>query len=418
MQALARADTSQVKAGLAALRGALKEKSTVSARRMNDAIYEMGTSLIGIQVMNCILLLIIGAFFMWFTQYRLVKPLESMRKSMTALAEGNHAVDVPNQEKQDELGEMARTVQVFKDNAIRLDKMMSEARAAEQKAEASSREMRALSDRFEREVAGVVSSVATAATELQQLSTALASSADQTVARSTEVASAAEQATDNAGAVAAAAEELGASIGEISRQVNESTTISEEAVSEASHASKVMGELASSSAKIGEIVVLIEEIASQTNLLALNATIEAARAGEAGKGFAVVAGEVKTLASQTQKATAEISQQIEAIKSVSDEAVSAIQRISSIIRRINEFSVGVSAAVTEQESATTEIKRNVEQVANETKTVTGRIQEIHSFSSKNGESAHRLLASSEELGREAGNLSQQVSTFVTRVRSS
>jgi methyl-accepting chemotaxis protein len=178
-----------------------------------------------------------------------------------------------------------------------------------------------------------------------------------------------------------------------------------------------MGELAASSSKIGEIVVLIEEIASQTNLLALNATIEAARAGEAGKGFAVVAGEVKTLAGQTQKATADISQQIEAIKSVSAEAVTAIHRISGIIRRINEFSVGVSAAVTEQESATGEITRNVEQVASETRTVTGRIQEIHDSSSRNGETAHHLLSSSEELGREAVKLSKQVSSFVSRVRS-
>ncbi|MEI6558686.1 MAG: HAMP domain-containing methyl-accepting chemotaxis protein [Rhodospirillaceae bacterium] len=418
LKALAALDNARVRTALETLRASLKVKSGVSARRMNDAIYEMATSLIGIQVLNSVLLVMLGVFFWWFTRYRLVQPLDGMREAMVGLANGDLGVAVPYRDKQDELGEMARTVQVFKDNAVRLDRLMAEAREAEHKAEASSREMRALSDRFEREVAGVVSSVAGAAGELQQLSTTLAASAGQTVSRSTEVASAAEQATGNAGAVAAATEELASSIGEIARQVNESATIAEQAVDEATRASTVMGELAAASARIGAIVVLIEEIASQTNLLALNATIEAARAGEAGKGFAVVAGEVKTLANQTQKATADISEQISAIKAVSDEAVAAIQRISGIIRRISDFSVGVSAAVTEQESATGEITRNVEQVAHETRTVTGRIQEIHGFSTETGDTARRLLSASERLGQEAGALSQQVSSFVSRVRTS
>jgi methyl-accepting chemotaxis protein len=418
LQALVRFDSTPVRAALDTLRKSLKTESNLSARRMNEAIFEMASSLIGIQVLNSILLVILAVFFLWFTRWRLVKPLDSMRRAMTGLAQGARDVAVPYQEKRDELGEMARTVQVFKDNAIQLDRMMADARDAEHKAEAASREMRALSDRFEGEVAGVVASVGNAATDLQRLSAALAASADQTVARSTEVASAAGQATDNAATVAAAAEELAVSISEISRQVTASTAIAGEAVAEAAHASRVMGKLASTSAKIGEIVNLIDAIAGQTNLLALNATIEAARAGEAGRGFAVVAGEVKHLASQTSRATAEISEQIGAITLVSDEAVTAIQRISDIIRRVNEFSVGVSAAVAEQESATTDITRNVEQVAGETRTVTGRIEEIQEFSRETGDTAHRLLVASEQLGREAGNLSQQVASFMVRVRSS
>ncbi|CAK0746075.1 methyl-accepting chemotaxis protein [uncultured Gammaproteobacteria bacterium] len=415
-KALAIDDRPAVEA-LESLHQSLKAEYAEAARRLGGAISAMAASLIGILTFNSVMLAVLAVFFSWFTSARLARPLNALREAMARLVRGDHGIDVPLLDKHDEIGDMARAVQVFKENAQRLDQMMGESRRAEHAAAATSQEMRSLADHFEGDVERFVADVTTAVRELQTLSGSMADTAENSASRTAEVSHASTQATGNAATVASAAEELTASIGEIARQVSQSASMAQEAVGEASRAGQVMTDLAQASAKIGEIVQMIDGISGNINLLALNATIESARAGPAGKGFAVVANEVKNLSGATAKATGEIADQIESIKSVSAEAVAMIGRISDIIKQINTFSVGISAAVAEQESTTGEITRSIEQVAGETRIVSSRLDEVRQFSVETGSAARRIESASSRLGAETALMSLKVSDFVARVRN-
>jgi methyl-accepting chemotaxis protein len=270
---------------------------------------------------------------------------------------------------------------------------------------------------FENEVHSMVEIVASAATELLSTSQAMASTAEATSHQASLVANAAESAASNVQTVAAAAEELHASIGEISRQVAESTRISQEAVEEANRTNTLVNGLAQAADKIGEVVKLINDIASQTNLLALNATIEAARAGDAGKGFAVVANEVKNLASQTARATDEISTQISNVQSATKDAVSAIQGIGETISHINEIASTIAVAVEEQGSATQEIARNVQGASAGTSEVTGNIHNVTEASTETGHAASEVLVASRELSAQAEKLRAKVDGFLSDIRA-
>lgn len=283
----------------------------------------------------------------------IVGPVNGMTTAMVSLAEGNLQTEVPALNKTDEIGEMAQAVQVFKDNAIRTKEMEAEATAQKQKAEAEKRRlMLAMADDFEASVGGVVDTVSSASTELQSSASGLSATAEQTSQQAATVAAASEEASTNVQTVASASEELSSSISEISRQVSQSTQIAGAAVSEVDAANEKVQGLAIAAQKIGEVVALITDIADQTNLLALNATIEAARAGDAGKGFAVVASEVKNLATQTAKATEEISAQIGDIQGATKDAVAAIGSIGGTISQMNEIASTIAAAVEEQGAAT------------------------------------------------------------------
>jgi len=262
-------------------------------------------------------------------------------------------------------------------------------------------------------VLSIVQNVTAAATEMQASAESMSATAEETSQQSAAVATASEEATTNVKTVAAAAEEMSNSIQEISKQVTESARISQEAVTQAQHTNNVVGSLATNAQKIGEVVNLINEIASQTNLLALNATIEAARAGEAGKGFAVVAAEVKTLANQTAKATDEIGDQVGAIQGATTEAVNAIQAISTTIGRISEICNGIASAVEEQGAATREIATNVQQAATGTEDVTRNIEGVRQASSETGNAASQVLSASQELAKHAEGLRGQVNAFMT-----
>ena len=279
------------------------------------------------------------------------------------------------------------------------------------------RELGAKAEMFEREVKGLVASVASSAGQMESTAKTMTATAEETSSQSTTVAAAAEEATVNIQTVAAAAEELSSSITEISRQVAQSAQIAANAMVEADRTNQMVQSLAEAASKIGQVVKLINDIASQTNLLALNATIEAARAGDAGKGFAVVANEVKNLANQTGKATEEIASQISAVQSATRDAVSAIGGIATTIGQINHISGSIAAAVEEQGAATGEIARNVQQAAQGTSEVTETITRVNTAAAQTGDAARQVLGAASTLSRDSAQLETQVDRFVSQIRA-
>jgi methyl-accepting chemotaxis protein len=365
-------------------------------------------------IISAIALILIGVF----TSRSIVMPIKAMIAAMRKLAGGDNDVDIPAQGRKDEIGEMAETVQVFKDNAIEKVRLEAEQIESEKRAEAEKRAtMNQMADEFEASVGGVVRTVSSAATEMQSTAQSMSATAEETSAQSTAVAAAAEQASANVQTVASATEELASSVGEIGRQVAQSSQIAARAVKDATNTDEQIQGLAQAANKIGEVVSLITDIAEQTNLLALNATIEAARAGDAGKGFAVVASEVKNLANQTAKATDEIGAQIGGIQSATKDAVTAIQGISKTIGEIDEIATTIASAVEQQGAATQEIARNVEQAATGTRDVTSNIGSVTQAAAETGAASGQVLQSASGLSEQSELLRGEVDSFVAKVRA-
>jgi methyl-accepting chemotaxis protein len=340
-----------------------------------------------------------------------------LNNTMTRLADGNYTTEIPGEHRGDEIGLMATSVKVFKENGLALQRAQATQEAMKAEAEAERRRsMARLADGFETQVKGIVHGVSAQATQLQSTADGLTATAMQASDRSHAVATAAESASSNVQAVAAAAEQLAASIGEISRQVARSATMSHDAVEEARRTNAIVATLADGAQKIGQVVSLITDIASQTNLLALNATIEAARAGEAGKGFAVVANEVKSLANQTTRATDDISQQIGDIQRATLEAVKAIEGISGRISNISEVSASVASAVEEQGAATQEIARNVQQAAADAHSVSDNVAGVQKAANETGLGANQILTAARNLAGQSDTLYQQVEHFIGSIR--
>ena len=363
--------------------------------------------------------ILVTALIAFFAFRRLLRPLPRLAQVMNRLARDETDVEVAYQQQGDEIGDMARAVQVFKDNALekrRLERerVEQEARAATEKREA----MNSLADEFEQSVAGKVTSVLDAASHLDASTQQVRQLASQTSDKSNQVSGAAEGASGNVDSVAAAAEEMSASIAEIARRASESAKVAADAVLKAETTNQTVQSLDTAAQKIGDVVKLINEIAEQTNLLALNATIEAARAGEAGKGFAVVANEVKTLASQTTKATEEISDQINAMQQATSEAVAAIATIRGVIGQVNESATAIASAVGEQNAATQEIGRNVQSAASDTQRVSSTIAEVRTASEQTMTAIQQAVAAIEGLNGDATDLQQQVGAFLDKVRQS
>jgi methyl-accepting chemotaxis protein len=349
---------------------------------------------------------------------RVLSPMTGLQSIMTALSAGRLDIDVPQAARADEIGEMAKAVLVFKDNAVerlRLeeDSQAQTARAAVEKRQA----MMDLAGSFEGRVGHLVNSLSAAATEMEATAQSMTSLADQTNNRTVTVSSAAQQTSANVQTVASATEELAASIREIASQVTQSSRIAERAVADTRRTNETVQTLATSAEKISTVIQLINNIAGQTNLLALNATIEAARAGEAGRGFAVVASEVKELASQTARATEEISAQIGAVQHATQEAVDAIGQIARTISEMSEISVSISAAMEEQGAATAEIARNVQEAARGTEQVTGNIADVHKGAGETGAAAVQVLGAAQELARNSSTLGQEVDAFLSGVKA-
>jgi methyl-accepting chemotaxis protein len=361
--------------------------------------------------------MVISTIAGWGIIRGVARPITAMTGAMRRLAENDMTTEVVGLGRKDEIGAMAGTVQVFKDNMMKADQL-----AVEQQTERTAKEQRAarmdtLVRGFEAKVAGLVGLLASAATQMEATARSMSETAGQTTQQATTVATAAEEASAGVQTVAASAEELSSSISEISRQVAQSSRITEKAVSDARRTDATVRALAEGAQRIGQVVELIRSIAGQTNLLALNATIEAARAGDAGKGFAVVASEVKGLAGQTAKATEEIAAQIAQLQSETTGAVEAIRGITAVIEEVSQIATAIASAVEQQGAATAEIARNVQQTAGSAQLVTTNIAGVSQGAASTGAAADEVLSAAGELSRQAESLSAEVTGFVSDVRA-
>ena len=364
-----------------------------------------------------VLALLAVALTLWIGR-SLSEPILRLARVTNRIAEGEFVIEVPDRGRNDEVGTLAKAIDVLREHSAEAARLVAaEARVKADAAEERRVAMAKLADAFEASVKRVVDGIARSAADMEtsanSMSSAAATSDSQTVAAS----AAAQQTSVNVGTVASATEELSASIQEIARQVTHSTEIAAGAVTEAERANTVMSGLADSAKSVGEVVMLINNIAQQTNLLALNATIEAARAGDAGRGFAVVASEVKSLATQTAKATEDIQTKVEEIQSMTGTAVSAIATISGTVSRMNEITSSIAAAVEEQGAATRDIAGNVQQAAGGAHQVSQNVTAAQRAVSETKTVAVGVLDSAGSVTREAAQLRSEVERFLTNVRA-
>jgi methyl-accepting chemotaxis protein len=365
-----------------------------------------------------LVLILLTAGVAWLVSRSITHPLGRLQRSMGRLAQGDLASEVPETERRDELGEMARAVEVFKRHAVERAGLEAERRAqAEHARQEKQQAMASMADAFERSVGSIVGTVATASTQMETTARGLSKSADGAIRQAATVADASTEASSNVQMVAAATEELSASIAEITRRVSDSSQMANRAVDNARKMDATVRVLSGSAEKIGAVVALIKTISSQTNLLALNATIEAARAGESGKGFAVVASEVKHLASQTAKATEDIASHIEAIQSSTRETVRAIEEIGNDITQMSSVAANIAAAVEQQGAATREIAGNVNQAASKTGDVSKNIAGVTRASGDIGTAANEVLGAAGQLSAQAERLEQEVKNFLLTVKA-
>ena len=359
-------------------------------------------------IIALVLLGIVGAAGLLLSR-GITRPISAMTAAMSELADGMLETDVPARNRTDELGDMADAVQVFKENAIKVERM-TEARTREQKEarQILESEMRGLCDALDHEVKTTLQGIVGSTDEMRSISDRLTALASGVTTQSTSAVTTADVATSSVQNVAAATEQLSNSIAEVGRQAAQSTTITDGAVREAERTNQTVESLSDAANKIGAVVSLISEIAEQTNLLALNATIEAARAGDAGKGFAVVASEVKSLANQTAKATDEIGDQVSAMQSVTNDAVTAIKSIATTIKQVSEIAAAIASSVGEQESATREIAENVQDAAGGTRQVSDSISQVSSAS-------HESSQCSQEVQSAAKAVAENLSSLQTKL---
>lgn len=395
----------------------LKEEHRASADRVDNVTWSVGATVVAVMGISALLLLALAGFFFWFTRYRIVRPLDSLGGVMGHLSHGDKSVAVPLVDKEDEIGDMARAVEIFKDSMIRTDQLEEQKRAADRVLLERAQCREDLTDTFGSHATRLLAEVHNAVAQVRETATALLALAEQTELQAQSVANSAEVATSNIQAVASATEQLSASGCEISRSVSNSAGITRNAVTGIEGLSTTMGALDNAAEKIGEIVTLIGEIAAQTNLLALNASIEAQRAGDAGRGFSVVANEVKALAGQTARATGEIADQVHAIQSTTRDAVAALKLVGTTIVQADEVVATIASAVVEQNAATESIVRNVSDSARGTLEVSGAIVKVSAAAEHTGHMAARMVEVTNSLAAEAQTMKVEVQQFLTSVRA-
>jgi methyl-accepting chemotaxis protein len=354
----------------------------------------------------------------WIVGRSISRPLGQLGDRMRTLAEGALDADIPGSDRGDEVGAMAASVQIFKNNALRVRGLdMAEAETKSRAAAERRAAMESIASDFERSVNGIVRSVSTAAAGMQTTAQSMTASASDASVRAATVGAASESSSNNVETVAAAAEELSSSVAEISRQVTQSSEIASKAVGDAERTNATVQALSTGAEKIGEVVKLIHSIAAQTNLLALNATIEAARAGESGRGFAVVASEVKALANQTAKATEEISAQVAAMQASTSEAVLSIGGITETIALMSEITLSIATSIDQQGDATREIARNITSVAVGSSEISAHIGGVTTAAAATGLAAADVLSNARELDNQSGMLRSAVDEFLAKVRA-
>jgi len=384
---------------------ALAIAETVQANRINFVL--------SIVVMAAIVGSVLFSFF------AISRPMMRLNGALGEMAAGHLDIAIPGADRGDEIGDLAKTVTVIRENAEQKARDEAEAQTRQDQAAAKQRkaDMIRMADDFEGAVGEIVETVSSASTELEASASTLTATAVRSEQLTTMVAAASEEASTNVQSVASATEEMASSVNEISRQVQESARMAGDAVDQARKTNDRVSELSKAASRIGDVVELINTIAGQTNLLALNATIEAARAGEAGRGFAVVASEVKALAEQTAKATGEIGQQITGIQAATQESVNAIREISGTIEKLSEISSTIAAAVEQQGAATQEISRNVQQAAQGTQQVSANITDVQRGASETGTASSQVLSAAQSLSGDSNRLKLEVGKFLNSVRA-
>lgn len=371
--------------------------------------------ILGVSILGLLIGLAVAG---WIIFYGIVRPLGRMTAQIQGLADGDLDVIVTGTERRDEVGTLARSLDIFKRNGLAMRQMAAEQAAQKSQLDVERRAATLqLADAFENTVGGIVHRVATASAAMEGAAQTLTSVAARAAQQTSVASSAAIEATGNVQSVAAATEQLSTSIAEISRRLKRSREIAATAVSEAGRTDETVGMLARGAQNIGAIINLIESVAQRTNLLALNATIEASRAGEAGRGFAVVASEVKTLANQTAQATHDIRAQIEEIQRTTGAVVGAMQSIGAIIGELNEISADIAVSVEQQTSATLGISGNVQEAAQGATAVSSNIAGVTQASSEVGQSADQVLGAASELSQQSDRLNQEVRTFLATIRA-
>jgi methyl-accepting chemotaxis protein len=361
---------------------------------------------------------LVAAGLLWLFTRRITRPLVRLTGQMADIAGGKLDTVVDMAGRHDELGAIARAVEVFRNGMTERDRLVGEQQTVARQTEVERRAvLLQLADGFDAEVTGLVSHISSAASQMEATAGGMAGMAEQTNKQANAASTAAATAGTGVESVAAAAQQLAASINEISQQVARSAEITAKAVADTQRTDTIVHALAEGADKIGHVVGLISSIAGQTNLLALNATIEAARAGDAGKGFAVVASEVKSLANQTSRATEEIGNQINQIQAATREAVEAIRSISGTMDGISNIATSIASAVEEQGGATAEIARNVQHAAQATGEVAGFIGGVSAAADETGTAAERVLHEAAALSGQAGQLTTKVERFLSSVRT-
>ncbi len=362
--------------------------------------------------------LVLGIASGVFVVVRVTTPLAALTSSMATISSGNLRAEIPGRERADEIGDMARTLVVFRDGLAETETLRAEqARREEETARHMVEERNRIADSFQRTMGALADSFVKSSGEVADAARNLSATAEETSRQAQSVAEAAEEASANVETVAASTEELAASVREINQRVDQSSKIASSAADEAAQTQTNVRSLTEAAEKIGDVVELIRDIAGQTNLLALNATIEAARAGEAGKGFAVVAAEVKQLAAQTARATDEIGAKIGEIQSATSETVDSITRIVSTIAEIREMSTSIAGSVTQQGAATEEISGNTHRAAQGATQVTTNIAGVGQAAEMTGAAATQLMTLSDGLSGQADRLTHEVEDFVRTLRS-
>jgi methyl-accepting chemotaxis protein len=381
---------------------------------------EAGLRMLGLKLLaSGAVVLVLGALCgAWFIRRAITRPIRAMTAAMSALADGDLAISVPEATRTDEIGAMAKAVQVFKENAREMAALRENEKTAAARADAERQEaMQRIADTFESAVKDMIADVAGSADEMETTARSLLLTAQEGNLQASSVSSATEQTSANVQSVASAVEELSSSIDAITREVAEAAAVSLTASEHAFRTDATVQALSEAAERIGEIVHLIGDIASHTNLLALNATIEAARAGEAGRGFAVVADEVRSLATQTGRATKEIGAQIEAVQAETRNAAMAVAGIRSVIEQVRGISASIASSVKHQGSTTQDIARNAHRAADGTREVSDSVGHVTQAAARTGAAAELVLTSAGRVSENAGRLRSEVEAFLETVRN-